>query len=925
MTYRDSGDLRSTAVTPAFFEMVMEYSQRVPSTFACSRQVRAPSGPDFPWIGVSYESIQLPEQGWKLHLAASPATAEQLLHCVLPLLLSEGVSFKVLSSLQDLEQLNNGSAGLSQIGKFLTIYPRHDEEAPRLASLLDAATEGIGGAPAIPSDRPLRPGSLVHYRYGSFHFQVIQTAWGEFQTVIQAPGQELIPDPRLSHYAPPSWAVDPFIAAGVAETLPDPHRFIAHRYVLLAPMYRSAQSHLYLATDLLTPRVCIIKSPGFSFAQGDGAKASEPSINRRLRTEAQVLAALAPHPAFPACYDLLEDQGKVWLVLEDIEGETLAQHLSEHYTILGRKLPYKHVLDWGQELATMLHELHTRGWIYRDLKASNLIVGQDGHLRLIDFGLAQPRHEETCDYGMGTFGYMSPQQQAGESARVSDDIYSLGAMLYLLATGAEPSYAPRDRPLTVRPLRVLHPTLDPDLCALIECCLHPDPQERFSSAIEVERALASLLAKGADIDLPKDQREAQPLSIDYTAEAEKYRDLASRLAATLAQAAVPDPQGNGVYWVSTHHVGKGRVSRDLNTGTSGSLLALAEAVAEFNDANQHHVLVQGAGWLHTSRQSYGTLLPGLYVGEAGVGTALLRAGQVLNNATLLDQALQQGRLVASLPFASPDLFNGTAGRLRFHLWLWKALADPEQLQAAYEAGEELLSSATESSPTEICWRIPEGYSTMSGDAFLGYAHGAAGIADVLLDLYEETQQERFLSAALSAARWLRRQTLPMLDDGSGLGWSEKEGGQVRGAYWCHGSAGVGRFFLHAAQLNVFAGATDLAERAARAVAGGNRACNPVQCHGLSGNIEFLLDMAQVTGKQMYRAVAFELAELLCAFAVEQPGKLLWPSESPTIFTPDYQVGYAGILLALLRLSDENRPHQLSLKGLGYKTSQRPYC
>jgi hypothetical protein len=80
----------------------------------------------------------------------------------------------------------------------------------------------------------------------------------------------------------------------------------------------------------------------------------------------------------------------------------------------------------------------------------------------------------------------------------------------------------------------------------------------------------------------------------------------------------------------------------------------------------------------------------------------------------------------------------------------------------------------------------------------------------------------------------------------------------------------------------------------------------------------LLDLVQVAGKQQYREAAFELAELLCAFAVERDDRLLWPSESPITFTPDYQVGYAGILLTLLRLADQKHPHQLSLKGLSYQ-------
>ena len=109
----------------------------------------------------------------------------------------------------------------------------------------------------------------------------------------------------------------------------------------------------------------------------------------------------------------------------------------------------------------------------------------------------------------------------------------------------------------------------------------------------------------------------------------------------------------------------------------------------------------------------------------------------------------------------------------------------------------------------------------------------------------------------------------------------------------------------------------MAKRASRTVTIGTRWSSPVQCHGLAGNIEFLLDMAQTTGDAAYLGEAQLLARLLDAFQVEQDGMLLWPSESPTTFTPDYMVGYAGVAVCLLRLGNPGRPHQLSRRGFRY--------
>ncbi|HYW89292.1 MAG TPA: lanthionine synthetase LanC family protein, partial [Chloroflexota bacterium] len=134
-----------------------------------------------------------------------------------------------------------------------------------------------------------------------------------------------------------------------------------------------------------------------------------------------------------------------------------------------------------------------------------------------------------------------------------------------------------------------------------------------------------------------------------------------------------------------------------------------------------------------------------------------------------------------------------------------------------------------------------------------------------------------------------------------------------GGLWCHGAVGVGRFFLHAARLdNVHPRSAELAARAARTAARGGRWSPPVQCHGLAGNIELLLDAYQLFGEPAYLREARSLGRLLEAFGSEHDGRLAWPSETPRTFSPDYMVGYAGVAACLLRLADpEDVPHLLS--------------
>ena len=172
--------------------------------------------------------------------------------------------------------------------------------------------------------------------------------------------------------------------------------------------------------------------------------------------------------------------------------------------------------------------------------------------------------------------------------------------------------------------------------------------------------------------------------------------LARALGDTLCRAAQPPKAYPGhLEWVSAHPLNHGLPARDINIGTSGSLLALAEIVAELNQTEHRLCLVKAARSLVTHYEAKQMRLPGLYVGEAGIGAALLRAGQVLKDNSLIIAALEVGRFVSSLPHSSPDLFNGSAGRACFHIWMWDETDDPEQLRAAVKAGEYIVQSAME--------------------------------------------------------------------------------------------------------------------------------------------------------------------------------------------------------------------------------------
>jgi hypothetical protein len=595
------------------------------------------------------------------------------------------------------------------------------------------------------------------------------------------------------------------------------------------------------------------------------------------------------------------------LVLEDVEGETLERHVMD-LACEGRHVPIETLLAWGGQLASILETIHEHGLVYTDLKSSNLIVSPDNDLKLLDLELAAYR-AEAVEYRFGTRGYSSPQQVGHAPASIADDVYGLGAVLYFIATAAEPYGAPDEHRLLARPLELVNPAAGSGLGRVISRSLQPAPSRRYASASAVASALQRA-ARSASRTPPPFGAEAP--GVDEAEARARSLDVATRLADSLQANAGPSETG-GPCWTSTHPVA-GRGSPHLNAGSAGPVLVYAELARVLGGEARLAFLGEAARDLSLQTPLPGARPAGLYVGEAGVAAALLYAGLVLDDAELISRAVCRGHEVALLPVASPDLFHGIAGRVRAHLLFWDAIADADQLTAAVRGGEHLLATAEHPADNELCWRITAGYGPLSGQVQLGYAHGAAGIGDVLLELYAVTGESRFREGAESALRWLQRQARPALDDGSGAGWPASEGGPQAAPFWCHGATGIARFLLRAAESDLDGSAT-LLERAVRSAARGARWAGPTLCHGLAGNIELLLDAYRFTGDHACLAEARSLASLLDAFAIERDGLPVWPSEHPRIVSPDYMVGFAGVAAAMLRLSDpEALPHLLSREG-----------
>ncbi|MBZ5555944.1 MAG: tetratricopeptide repeat protein [Acidobacteriia bacterium] len=234
-------------------------------------------------------------------------------------------------------------------------------------------------------------------------------------------------------------------------------------------------------------------------------EAQPGDVRARVLREARAAARLN-HPNIAGVYDVLEEHGRTFIVMEYVEGETLSARLAR-----GR-MPMDDVRRVGRQLASALAAAHAQGVIHRDLKPANIQVARDGSIKVLDFGVAKlsstrstgpeapTEHasaEPTLAGNPGTLIYMSPEQLQKQDVDGRSDIYSAGVILFLMATGQRPfqtddpvAYAVAVSTTDAPAAASVNPDVPADLSATIARALERDPRNRFQSARELEDALA---------------------------------------------------------------------------------------------------------------------------------------------------------------------------------------------------------------------------------------------------------------------------------------------------------------------------------------------------------------------------------------------------------------------------------------------------
>lgn len=349
-------------------------------------------------------------------------------------------------------------------------------------------------------------------------------------------------------------------------------------YEIVAAIGAGGMGEVYRARDTRLDRTVAVKILPEEMSR-------DPLRKQRFEREAKTISSLN-HPHICVLHDVGSQDGLSYLVMECLEGETLAKRLEKG------ALPLEQVLRFGAQIADGLNKAHRNGVVHRDLKPGNIMLTPSG-AKLLDFGLAKPvvtlataatltvttPSSPVTEQGtiVGTFQYMSPEQVEGKELDGRSDIFSLGAVLYEMLTGqrafpgkSQLSVASAILEKEPAPISTIKPMTPPELDRLLRTCLAKDPEERIQTAHDVKLQLQWIAESGLQT----------AMTVGIPAERKPWNRISKPLAVVLLLLLI----GGGTVWWKTiskrppamyFHAAVPFAANDLALSPDGRTLAIA--------------------------------------------------------------------------------------------------------------------------------------------------------------------------------------------------------------------------------------------------------------------------------------------------------------------------------------------------------------
>lgn len=641
------------------------------------------------WTVCTTPDIKVPDQGWKIHVSASPDNAEGLLDVVAPYCVEHLLMFKYINNHDILSRRGSKYGDRTASGKFITIYPPDVESLERTLRDLD---DLIGGTPApyILSDVRWGKGPLF-VRYGGFVLKLARAEDGAMVPAIENPDGELVPDVRRPSFRPPAWVTLPdcvteALALRSQGTLKDfPFR-------VYKALHFSNGGGVYRAVDTRTGDEVLLKEA----RPLAGLDASGSDAVARIEREHWAVARLAGLPFVPAFVDYRKGHEHRFLAREFIEGVPLVDLLqTRHPYASGDNTPAARAAyrTWALMILAQVEQgvlaMHERGVVFGDLHPGNILVKPNDTVAFIDMETATPA-EENCQQSMGALGFHAPGHLLGADA----DLYAFAVLRLSMFI----------------PMPQMVPWGSAKVRELIEvAAMQFDLPPAFVT--DLSHSLGS---------------EALGSTTDYTAPwpAEPVdSDLRSRIAASIVKSATPQ---------RIDRLYPGDAMQFLIPGGGTTFAYGAAGVLWVLSQTGHEPPADHQQWLVDHAKGLQVDGPGFCTGLAGVAYTLEHLGHGDAATSVMDRAL------AMPPTGVTNgLAEGWSGLGLTALALADMRRDPAYLSVARDLGERLGRDSD--AGTGRTQRV-------------GLLFGRTGPALFLLRLFQQTGDSGYLDAAADELR-----------------------------------------------------------------------------------------------------------------------------------------------------------------------------
>lgn len=749
------------------------------------------------WWRLVPDGHRMPEQGWKIHVSATPGCATAVLDVLYAHCLGARLPFKHLRSGALLFLRNSKYADRGGSGKFATLYPADEAELEAGLKTLDELLAGQPG-PYILSDLRYGAGPL-YVRYGAFSARRCLDESGRTVPALADPDGRLVPDVRGPVFAPPAWAVLPgFLDAHLKARAQASVAQLPYR--IERALHFSNGGGVYQGTDIRTGRAVVLKEARpHAGLLGDGRDALA-----RLEREREVLLAAAGSGAGPEVLDWVEAGEHRFLVLEHVPGRTLNTLFSERFPLIGRDpapgatAAYAQwALCIAQGVEDAVGSLHAHGVVFNDLHLFNVMVGPDDAVRLIDFEVAAPIGQAGRQL-LAARAFQAPRELSGPQV----DRYALACLRLALFM-----------PLTT--LLALDGSRARALADAVREQFPEVPDAFLDEAVAtITAAHAGNAAKPAPdaAAAPAVTRGGKRAGVDAPLARVDWAGLRASIGAGIGLCATP-ARTDRLFPGDIHQFSHPGAGAGFAHGAAGVLYALHASGHPVPDVYREWLLDRAANPPADARL-------GFHDGVHGIAYVL----------DLLGHEQQAHRLIASAleerwQRLGPDLAEGLAGIGLNLLHFAGRTGDAGLRGAALEAGRVAAELLAQREAAATCGRGGQaGSVSRSGHA--GLMRGASGAALLFVRLYEATGDAGWLDRALAGLRAdLARCTvsdrdgslrvsegwraLPYLAEGSaGIAMvarrylAHREDERLRGAIEAIGRACTSRFY---AQAGLFAG------------------------------------------------------------------------------------------------------------------------